>query len=211
MTYSQKKHWVFDLDGTLVDSSEFYVRFLRSFFQSHDVPLAEHEVIESLGTPAPVFLERKLGPDLALKALKNLTDQSDLDALEIKAFLGIDELLFKLKAKGCKVAVWTNRERRSALQVLQATGIGVHVDFSVTPACSGFPKPHVAGLQMIASEFGCTMTDLVLVGDHDVDMKASESAGCVGIRANWHRYGDKAPCLMATETIYNVSDLLLRT
>lgn len=199
-----RRHWVFDLDGTLVDSFPFYLSIVRSILLRFGKSLDDEETSECLGQPAAKFFTAKLGNDLTAQALDELRVQSILDAERIQPFTGILRLLEKLKAQKKMVAVWTSRDRNSANLVLKNTGIAPFVDFVVSGCCVSKHKPDSEGLDRIAKHFGCNASDLVVVGDHEFDVRAARTSGAYGIRACWHGFDKPESCNFAHELALDV-------
>jgi phosphoglycolate phosphatase len=204
---ASKQYWVFDLDGTLVDSFSFYIEIVQCIFGRLNVPVSDDELRLSLGLPAPKFFKMKLGDDLAEEALRELRSRSVGDSERIRAFPGILELLHQLKSSGKKIAIWTSRDLDSSRLVTAHAGIDPYIDFRVTGCCVKNHKPEVDGLLKIAEYFSCDLTDMVMVGDHEFDVRAARSAGAYGIRANWHQYHPPVSCSYAHTMIDNVTAL----
>ena len=204
---TKRQYWVFDLDGTLVDSFKYYLNFLYRKFSEKDVSFEAHEVARCLGLPAHTFLIEKLGETEAKVALLELKEQSVEDTKEIRPFAGITELLKSLKAKDRSIAVWTSREFHSANAVLSSAGLSEYVDTLVSSTCVENHKPHFEGLERISLEFGSKNHEMVMVGDHDFDMIAARNFGAYGLRASWHAYDPKVECQIAREVHLNVENI----
>src|SRR5690349_17998691 len=91
------KCWVFDLDGTLVDSFGFYLRFVENFAARRGVTLTDSELAASLGQSARKFFSSFLPAESIETALEELRAQSVLDAIHIQPFPGIKVWLQDLK------------------------------------------------------------------------------------------------------------------
>ena len=169
--------------------------------------LSEDEFSMCLGQPAAKFFAYKLGELHAEGALAELRRQSVFDAEHIKPFPGVIEFLEKLRIHGKNIAVWTSRDQSSANLVLEKTGIGPLIDHCVSGCCVSKHKPDPEGLQKIAGLFECDVSELVMVGDHDYDVKAAAAVGAYGIRASWHDFEPTEKCAYACEVAFNVASL----
>lgn len=100
------KHWIFDLDNTLVDSFPSYVRVLTEVTAQFDVQLSkeDHECVRHLVLPK--FLEKYLKPEQVELAFQKTVELSLTRQTEIKPFEGIFELLSLLKSKGCTLSIF---------------------------------------------------------------------------------------------------------
>ena len=208
---ANKNHWIFDLDGTLVDSFKYYIDFLDQKFFEKGLLLEKDEITRSLGLPAHRFLEEKLGVLDAKIALKELKERSVEDTRNIKPFDGIASLLTQLKSTEKKLAVWTSRESQSAQAILHSSGLEPYFSLLVAASCVAEHKPHTEGLKKISEHFGVSdPSTMVMVGDHDFDMLAAKKFGAYGIRASWHRYEPKLECEYAHIVETSPRNLLAR-
>lgn len=205
-----KNFWVFDLDGTLVDSFPFYLAIVKNVLARFEKCLSEDEVSACLGQPAAKFFRYKLGNELAEEALAELGIQSLVDAEHIKPFPGVFALLQNLKSEGKQVAVWTSRDLNSANLVLGKTGLNAFIDHCVSGCCVSTLKPDPEGLWKIARLFSCNVSDLVVVGDHEYDVQAAKAVGAYGIRACWHGFDPPTHCAYARELFRDVPSLSRR-
>jgi len=205
-----KDFWVFDLDGTLVNSFPFYLAIVKNILTRFEKTLSEDEVSVCLGQPAAKFFQYTLGDKLAEEALNELGTQSIADAEHIKPFPGVLSLLKNLKSQSKKIAVWTSRDLNSANLVLEKTGLNTYIDHCVSGCCVSVHKPNPEGLSKIAQFFSCEVSDMVVVGDHEYDVQAAKAAGAYGIRACWHGFDPPANCAYAQEVFRDVPSLSRR-
>ena len=110
--------------------------------------------------------------------------------------------------RGCKLAVWTSRDRTSALTLLQRNKLDHYFDVVIAADCVTKHKPDPEGLLRIATELGCDVDDVVMIGDHDVDVLAARAAGVKPIRANWHGYRRGENCRFGELTVHSVEELV---
>src|SRR5262249_19541393 len=122
------KRWVFDLDGTLVDSFGHYFAILQTIFSSRGLEFGDADRLPALTEPLDRLFERKLGPDSVAKAFEELRAQSLEDAQSIRPFAGIPEVLDSLTRSGSRVAVFTNRDLPSATLILKHSGLSPYVE-----------------------------------------------------------------------------------
>jgi len=82
-----------------------------------------------------------------------------------------------------------------------------HFEIVITGDCLENHKPDPEGLHRIATHFNCDTSQLVMIGDHDVDITAAKSAGAFPIRANWHGFKESKDCPLGAMTIHSIRDL----
>ena len=198
---------VFDLDGTIFESTPFYFAILEAVFAKNGLPLSDAEKTLAAGLSARKFLSTKLSPEAMAEALKFMNQQSEQDIHHIQVFDGISCLLETLTLRGRRLAAWTSRDYGSATKLLKKHGLDKYFEIIVTGDCIENHKPSPEGLHKISSFFKCDVSQLVMIGDHDVDMIAALNAGALPIRANWHGFGDGKACQLGAETIHCIKDL----
>jgi phosphoglycolate phosphatase len=205
------RHWVFDLDGTLIDSHAIYYNTLNLVLDFHGTSLTEKDKNEIIKTPLKgreEFFAKKLGAASAKAALQMLDMKLVDDHRKVLPFMGIPELLRSLKDSGTKMAVCTARDLKSAQFSLEHTKLADFFSLCVSGTCVEECKPAPDGLIRIAEHFGCDPSDIIMVGDHDNDMNAAKACGARAIRAQWHSPDPKTICTVSDYQFADVQDLL---
>lgn len=198
--------WVFDLDGTLVDSFGHYFECLSAIFAARGAQFRDEHRLPALTESLPVFLTHHLGKAALAEAFAELQRRSNDDAERILPFEGVTPLLSRLKNEGKRVAVWTNRDLESAELILRHSGLVRYVDYCVSGTCVENRKPHPEGLSRILARLDCKLASVTVVGDHDHDMLAAKAAGARAVRASWHTYWPVAECPRADHQFRSVPE-----
>lgn len=173
-----REGWLFDLDGTLLDSSE-------------GVVLAFHTAQRALGEqPAlPEAIRRRIGYPLAdtLAQLSKLPLESFLTHFRAEAlrsmaahsFLlpGASELLAGLENRDRVLGVVTSKRRDVACAVLDRLSVLFHFRTVVGSECAGRMKPHPEPVLLALDRLGLSREQAVMVGDTKNDVEAARSAG----------------------------------
>lgn len=200
------KCWVFDLDGTLVDSFEHYFVILTDIFNSNGAKFREELRLPALTQKLPEFFEQHLGKPAVSQAMITLQERSNRDASQVRPFDGVIELIQKLRERGDRVAVWTNRDLQSAQLIIQHSGLKPFVEICISGTCTVERKPFPEGLLRIINHFGCRADDVTMIGDHEHDVTAAKSVGTRAIRASWHSYWQFEPCTIADYQFHKFED-----
>jgi phosphoglycolate phosphatase len=185
----KKTVWIFDLDGTLVDSVGqigYSINLARNDFGYEDLP--SEKIMELVGLPIQNFLS-----DLPL-------DNYDIDSLisyfreilkrEIEreniVFPGVELLLSKLHKHGHKLAIATSKPTYLAELVVRKSCLNEFID--LIQGTDGFPaKPDPTCLLMVMESLGAA-GDAIMVGDRIEDILAARAAGIdsIGIANSFH-------------------------
>lgn len=183
------KYWVFDLDGTLIDSHGAYFKSLQHVLEQFGSELTEFDQKEILRISVKNradFFNRKLGHDHAKQAMAALDRRLQEDYLRVSVYDGMIPLLQTLKSRNLELAVWTARDLSSAEQVLKHLKIYSYFSLCVGSSCLSQCKPHPEGLLKVASYFQCSPIEMAMVGDHENDLLAAKACGARAIQAMWH-------------------------
>jgi len=196
--------WVFDLDGTLVDSFSHYFEALREIFEQYGRSFSDAHHEAALTDPLHSFFARHLGSDAVPSAMERLQTRSNADAANIRPFDGVPELLEHLLSHGCRVGVWTNRDKVSAQLILEASGLSRFAHSFVSGNCVSLRKPHPEGLRKVMAELGGELRSVVMIGDHEHDVTAAKAVGVTAIRASWHSYWEVDRCRHADHQFHEM-------
>ena len=180
----------FDLDGTLVDSLPDLALSVNSALAEFDLPQApEALVLTWIGNGAQILIARALEWATAQSG-KTLTDAQIATLKErFNVFYGenicnrsrlfphVKETLQKLKAKGYRLAVVTNKPTQHTRPVLKAFGIEELFDEVLGGQSLPAIKPHPGPLFYLCGKFGLYPKQVLFVGDSRNDIIAAHNAG----------------------------------
>ncbi len=205
-----KKLIIFDMDGTLVDSSITLVNAINHVRDKLFLkPMSEDDILSKLNdhtiNSAQYFYETD-----SFKADHEIWFSEyyrDNHKRELRLYNGIKELLDELKNMGYKLAIATNAYKISTRQSLIYLDI---VDYFDAVVCSdevARGKPYPDMLYKILDELDLKSEDAIFVGDGERDEEASKNAGIDYIMVHWgfstHRDED------AVHTIKELKDKIL--
>lgn len=192
--------YIFDLDGTLIDSGEDIADCVNEAFSHFGYFRVEKEKLVSfLGDGARKLLERAMKEstrgkfdfesDFGKRKFDELLNwyleyYYENPVKKTKLYAGIKELLRTLKAKRKKVAVLTNKPGRIAKVILGKLGIAEYVDLVVSPDDFDKKKPDPAALaftvEKINEKFGASYKkeNAIMIGDSKIDIQCGKAYGC---------------------------------
>jgi len=184
----QKKLIIFDMDGTLVNSSLTianainYVRKNLGFEYMEDKDILKH-VNDPQINPAQYFYHSETFEAKHEKWFSEYYSKNH--DKELLLYEGIDTLLHALKAKGFKLAVATNAYRRSATESLQHLGIWEIFDAIGCYDDVAQGKPHPDMLYKVLKDLDCKNNEALFIGDGPRDEIASKKANIDYIMVDW--------------------------
>jgi HAD superfamily hydrolase (TIGR01549 family) len=199
------KYWIFDLDGTLVDSFQPYFEAVEKLMNK-TLTLEERKVGVSLH--ASEFFKLHLNEEKAKEALMQLKQQNIQDLGNLPKFAAIEELFIYLKEKDCHISIFTSRDLTSATHTLKKNGLDKFIDHLVSGDCVSEKKPNPEGLHKLLGLYNCKLEDMVMIGDHDCDVEAGANAGVFSVRASWHPHWPHDPCTVASQQFHSVETFL---
>jgi len=184
----KKKAIIFDMDGTLVDSSITIVNAINHVRQKLGLEKMQRELIlEKVNdphlNPAKFFYE--------VEAFTNDHEKWFADYYtknhekELQLYDGIEELLKNLKEKGFLLAVATNAYRGSTLESLSHLKV---LGYFESIACyddvpNGKPSPDM--LEKNLEDLNVTTEESLFIGDSERDLLAAEALSMNYIMVNW--------------------------
>jgi phosphoglycolate phosphatase len=184
----KKKLIIFDMDGTLVDSSITLVNAINHVRDNLSLnPMREEEILSKLNdhtiNPAEYFYEAD-----SFKAEHEVWFSEyykDNHKRELRLYDGIKELLQELKSRGFKLAVATNAYRVSTRQSLRYLDIIDYFDSIVCGDEVQWAKPYPDMLLKILDELNLKPQEAIFVGDGERDQEASKRANIDYIMVHW--------------------------
>jgi HAD superfamily hydrolase (TIGR01549 family) len=184
-------HWVFDLDGTIINSNKYYELSFISILADFSIsPTAEEiERAYKFFNPQDYFATFNLSPEQINRATDRLIELNHVYAKEIPLFDGILDFIDFLHQKNVRLSVWTGRELSSAKKILEQRGLNAYISACVGRTCVEKNKPYPDGLLKILTDSRYHVDDVVMIGDHEYDMMGAQAAGVKGISVNWEGQG----------------------
>jgi phosphoglycolate phosphatase len=181
--------FVFDLDGTLVDSKLDLVNSVNAMLRETARPEQPIALIASyVGHGAPQLIASVLGPQSSdeqrREALAIFMKHYERQKLEFtKPYPGVVEGLRALTA--FPMAVLTNKPTQVSVEILQALQLAPYFRFIFGGDSFERKKPDPAGALTIVKDLGTLPAEAAMVGDSDVDIQTARNAGMLAIGVNY--------------------------
>jgi phosphoglycolate phosphatase len=177
---------VFDLDGTLVDTAPDLINALNHVLAREGLsPLPLASARNMIGAGARKLLERGLeaeGRFVDADEMNRLTADfigyyAENIAVESRPFDGLEDALDTLAARGCRLAVCTNKLEWLSKRLLDELGLSTRFAAICGADTFGVAKPDPAILRQTIVQAGGDIARAVMVGDAGTDVGAARRAG----------------------------------
>lgn len=189
--------FLFDLDGTLVDSVYHHVLAWRDALDQEGIPLSVWRIHRRIGMSGGLFTNmllretgRQIEPD-RIERLRELHAAAyNSRSAEIPPLPGARELLVELTRLGIRWAIATSGRMETAGPVLKNLGVDLDRVPVVTRDQVRYAKPDPDLFVAAAERLGVPIETTVVVGDAIWDMLAARRARALGIGLLSGGYGE---------------------
>ncbi len=168
---------LFDIDGTLLDSSYHHtLAWVRAFRQHGFTEVTAAQVHRAIGLGDDQLVPHLLGHDDSTIADAHSTEYSALQD-EVLALPRAAQLLQRCRDSGLAAVLATSGKAKDLDWMLPRIGGAEHIAGCVTSEDVDQTKPAPDLLQTAAANYGLTAANAVTVGDSVWDGKAAAAAG----------------------------------
>ena len=182
---------IFDLDGTLIDSSVDLANAVNATRANLGLAPMEHSLVYSyVGNGAPVLIRKALGPEypaaVVASALEYFLQYYRVHMLDNTVlYPGVREALERFRKAGIPMAVLTNKPVAVSQAIVD--GLGLHDHFRSVYGGNSFEqkKPHPVGIETLMAENGASREQTLMVGDSSVDVQTARNAKVTACGVTW--------------------------
>ena len=180
--------FLFDLDGTLIDSIELILRSYRHTMRLHRGHEPSDDVwMEGLGTPLWVQFRNFTEDPAEIEAMVatyrayNLAHHDEL----VRPYDGVVEAVRALRAREKTLGLVTSKMRSGALRGLRVAGLEDAFQVIVGADEVTHPKPHAEPVLMALERLRAPAAGAVFVGDSRHDVECGRAAGVKTAAVLW--------------------------
>ncbi len=181
--------FIFDLDGTLLNSIEDLKNSLNSVLKRYQLP--EHSSSsykDFVGNGMKILVERAVPkgyPEIEKIIKEFLLEYEKRYYEESRPYDGIMPMLKTLNEKNIPISICTNKKQEYTDEIVKRFFSEIEFIKVIGDKFDGLNKPDPFYPLMIAEEMNLKSSDLYFVGDSDVDMQTSINAKMKGIGVSW--------------------------
>ena len=180
--------YLFDLDGTLIDTAPDLNRAQNVALQSHGfMPAQEADTRLWVGHGARVLLEKAIAAQSHRPVGKDQLDAMHQEFLSYyqaniaaasRPYPAVIDTLHALSQRGAKLAVVTNKLEGLSQVLLDAIGMSQHFDLLVGGDSAAAAKPAPDPAILACEQLGLAAHEVLFVGDSTTDVGCARAFGC---------------------------------
>ena len=204
--------YLFDMDGTLLDTLADLTAAVNHTLEQYGYPRRTIEQVrKGLGNGAVKLMAAMLPQGEETPGFADI--MRDYRAwyqahacVETCPYPGVPEMLKRLRQRGCKVAIVSNKPHGAACELAERFFPGVPT-FGERPETPRKPAPDMVFHALAA--LGAGKENAVYVGDSEADVQTARNAGLPVIGVAWGFRGREALAAAGAETIVDTAAELL--
>lgn len=177
---------LFDLDGTLIDTSQLIIDSYKYTLKKHlDLDVTADEIALTMGRPLVEVLgsysEEKEAELVHTYREYNETRHDAVTTL----IPGAEETLETLSQEGIVLGLVTGKRRQLAMRGMELFGIQNYMQAIITPEDTKLHKPNPEPVLEALRQLGQNAEETIVVGDSPVDLLSAHNAGALSAAALW--------------------------
>lgn len=202
------RNYIFDLDGTLIDSSEEILDCLKKAFEKSGCKIEDYKFTpDIIGPPVKQIIEH-LAPELTkegiseeiMKTFRLIYDNNENDMS--KMYKGVYEQLRQLKACGKRLFIATFKPKIPTMRLVKKFALDMFDDIYTIDKFQN-PITKAEMIEDIIVRYGLDRAETVMIGDVASDVLAAKAAGITGVGVLWGYGSDKSELIRNADYVLN--------
>lgn len=187
------KLMIFDLDGTILDTIHTIAYYANNALKAHGITEIDTEDYKYLvGKGARNLIKgmlefrNKYNEELFNKVFNDYNEAYNKDtSYKTEIFPGLKETLDKIKERGIKLAVLSNKPHFATVSVTEKLYGKGYFDLILGQRDNVPIKPDTASVYEILNHFNVNEEECIYIGDTSTDMKTGKNAGIYTVGVLW--------------------------
>ncbi|MFA7675486.1 MAG: HAD-IA family hydrolase [Endomicrobiia bacterium] len=190
-------NFIFDLDGTLIDSSAEVLRCLEKSFNECNVKFDKSKLTSNIMGPSlaeivkiviPTLNDNDVIQNIVLK-YRSLYDNDSDDKTQL--YDGVFEWLLHLKSNNKKIFIATNKPKIPTIRLIKNLNIDFFNDIYTVDKYDTRKLTKQQMIEEIIEKYSLIKNKTVMVGDIITDIDAANKAGIKSLAVLWGYAKDK--------------------
>lgn len=178
---------LFDLDGTLTDSGEGIINCATLALNHFGLPVPDRETMRVfVGPPLDeTFIKFGVPADKTDEAIRVYRSRyTTVGKFENYPYPGVEQLLQRLTAHGCRLYVATSKPEAMSVEILEKFGLAKYFTLICGATLDGSRSKKADIITYLLEKAGCA-ENAVMVGDTAYDMIGAAAHGMPSIAVSW--------------------------
>lgn len=176
-----KKLYIFDFDGTLVNTFEDSVIAYNKALEKHNLPVFQYNVIDDVVFED--FISFMGSDDNILETYEGIYENSP--NIHTKPYPGISDLLEKLNSENADLAICSNRIQYLLNILTRKFFDNIDFEYVVGHNIGEVFKPDPKMINKILDNVSYDKKDIVYIGDRLTDIETAKNAGIDVVIVTW--------------------------
>lgn len=182
------KYILFDLDGTIMDSSSGIIRCIEYTLKAAGRPIPPKEVLlRFIGPPLVVGFQENINmtEKEAIWAKDKYRERyNSIGLFEAEPYAGIDQVFALLKQQGKKISLATSKPEETSIRILEHFGLLSYFDETTGATMDGSRNQKEDVIQEALHRFHITeeqKDQVLMVGDRKMDILGAKQCGIASL------------------------------
>ena len=180
---------IFDLDGTLIDTTHEIQYIFNQLLESYSLPKRSLDFFkDNIGNGVEDLLQKSLPKDYSNDISQMLEEVKEIYSENLnkksRPYEGIKEILDLLNENGIQIGIITNKMHHLAIRCVN-TFFPSHPIMTIGAGHLHPRKPCPDSALVLAGEFKTKPSEMLFIGDSSVDIKTAKNAGMIPIGVEW--------------------------
>lgn len=207
--YSMKKAILFDIDGTLLDTSQFIFKAYQYSLLTNCKKQITLDDLTPLMGKSLAYCYQELVPNGDIEALCRSHHDFQLQNLHLAIpFPNTAKILRKLKQNNFKIGTVSNRASNTTKKTLQLANLAKYIDVVISVDDVKKPKPDKEPIDKALKILGIKANQALFVGDTETDILTGKNAKVTTIGVTYGWLGKKIASHKPDYLIDNIGELL---
>ncbi|WP_428243777.1 HAD family hydrolase [Gynuella sp.] len=185
---------LFDLDGTLVDSSEGFILAMNKTLADHDqAPMDDDSIRELISAGARIIIQRAWAEEISREQIEQvrndyIREYQQYPERGATVYPGLLEWLKHANKQEIKLGVVTNKPECLANPIIESLGLSQYLDVLICPDHVKTVKPDPEGILLAMNRLESDPALTLYCGDHSKDIAAAAAAGVKSLACGYGFY-----------------------